>query len=310
MVEDNEIKTKISPFSVRPGEIKVFDGKDGYVSMDQITSKINEGIINDIHFKIIEYINKYEFLTSRQIFQLLQLDKVDIKNQDKLNKKLDQLIKTKILTRYYFKSHDGEGVFRIYCMEKMGKYLLRSREIDCKWQPTDNTKPVEMIKKKLAGNQLAINYLRKVSNTTAIALKPEITDKVSNKNFKPIAKITLTYNNQSIDFVFEVIRREANWEDGLIKRMNQWKNFYTNFVPGDSGFIRPPQLVFMCEDSKHMAEVFKTLYMNKFVGLPNVKFFYTTDLAQNDDNLTKSFYEFVEEDGKFKIKNLESKLLG
>ena len=57
MVADNEIKTKISPFSVRPGEIKVFDGKDNYVSMAQITSKINQGVITDIHFRIIDYIN-------------------------------------------------------------------------------------------------------------------------------------------------------------------------------------------------------------------------------------------------------------
>ena len=36
MVEDNEIKAVTSPFAIREGEIKVFDGKDGYVSMNQI----------------------------------------------------------------------------------------------------------------------------------------------------------------------------------------------------------------------------------------------------------------------------------
>ena len=309
MVADNEIKTKISPFSVRPGEIKVFDGKDGYVSMAQITSKINQGVITDIHFRIIDYINKYEFLTSRQIFQLLEMDNVEIKNQDKLNKKLEQLVKTKILTRYYFKSHDGEGVYRIYCMEKMGKYLLKSREEECKWQPTDNTKPVDMTKKKLAGNQLVINYLRKVSTTSGVKLKPEVIDKNLNKAFKPIACITLKYGNQDINFVFEAIRRETGWEESLTKRMNQWKNFYSSFVPGDSGFMKPPQLVFLCEDNKHMAEVFKVLVMNNLANFLNQRFFYTTDLAQNDDSLTKSFFEFVEEEGKYKIKNLESKLL-
>ena len=28
MVEDKEIKATVSPFAIRPGEIKVFDGKD------------------------------------------------------------------------------------------------------------------------------------------------------------------------------------------------------------------------------------------------------------------------------------------
>ena len=41
MVEDNQIKAQVSPFAIREGEIKTFDGKDGYVSMNQIINKIN-----------------------------------------------------------------------------------------------------------------------------------------------------------------------------------------------------------------------------------------------------------------------------
>ena len=41
MVQDDEIKATVSPFAVREGEIKTFDGKDGYVSMNQIIHKIN-----------------------------------------------------------------------------------------------------------------------------------------------------------------------------------------------------------------------------------------------------------------------------
>ena len=162
MVEDAQIKTKVSPFAIREGEIKVFDGKDGYVSMNQIIQKINVGHINDLHFKIMEIVNQFEFITSRQIFKLLDKEKYDLKSQDKLNNKLEQLVKTKILTRYYFNSDDGKGIYRIYCLEKMGKYLLTSKEIECKWQQTDNVKPVAMIKKRLAGNQTLIAYLRKV----------------------------------------------------------------------------------------------------------------------------------------------------
>lgn len=154
MVEDKEIKATVSPFAIRPGEIKVFDGKDGYVSMNQIIHKINVGHINDLHFKILELVNKFEFMTSRQIFQMLEWEHIDIESQDKLNNKLEQLTKSKILTRYYFDCKDGKGVYRIYSLEKMGKYLLNSRGIECKWQPTDNTKPVAMIKKRLAGNQI------------------------------------------------------------------------------------------------------------------------------------------------------------
>lgn len=308
MIEDNNIKTTVSPFAMRTGEIKVFDGKDGYVSMNQILQKINIGQINDIHFKILELINKFEFLTSRQLFQLLTMDKVDIKDQEKLTKRLEALVKNKILTRYYFTSSEGKGIFRVYCLEKMGKYLLNSREIECKWQPSDNAKPVEMMKKKLAGNQLLIAYLRKVKSVQSYKLKPQIKAKANAKIFKPIARIDFNYNNQNISFVYEVIRRNKDWEKQLIDRMLLWKDFYENYVPGDSDFMGIPQLVFVCEDEKHMAEVFKTLYLNR-ISINNIKFYYTTDLSQNDEELERSLFDFVEVDGKFRMRRVAAKIL-
>ena len=309
MVEDSEIKTKVSPFAMREGEIKVFDGKDGYVSMNQIIQKFNLGHLNEIHFKILELINKFEFLTSRQLFQLLQLEKADVPSQDKLNNKLEQLIKCKILTRYYFLAKEGSGIYRVYCMEKMGKYLLNSREIECKWQPTDNAKPVEMIKKKLSGNQIVIAYLRKSKNVVSYTLKPAIANKATGKTFKPIANVKFGIGGKTVDFVYEVIRRNAEWKTQLIDRMKQWKDFYDNFAPGDSGYGSIPQLIFVCEDDMHMAEVFKELIINN-LSIDKIKFYFTTDLEQNKDKLDKSLFEFAEENGKYKKKNVEAKILG
>ena len=309
MVEDSEIKTKVSPFAMREGEIKVFDGKDGYVSMNQIIQKFNLGHLNEIHFKILELINKFEFLTSRQLFQLLQLEKADVPSQDKLNNKLEQLIKCKILTRYYFLAKEGSGIYRVYCMEKMGKYLLNSREIECKWQPTDNVKPVEMIKKKLSGNQIVIAYLRKSKNVVSYTLKPAIANKATGKTFKPIANVKFGIGGKTVDFVYEVIRRNAEWKTQLIDRMKQWKEFYDNFAPGDSGYGSIPQLIFVCEDDMHMAEVFKELIINN-LSIDKIKFYFTTDLEQNKDKLDKSLFEFVQENGKYKKKNVEAKILG
>lgn len=309
MVEDNEIKTKVSPFAMREGEIKVFDGKDGYVSMNQILQKINIGHINELHFKVLELINEFEFLTSRQIYQLLEYYKFDVKDQDKLNKKLEQLLKNKIITRYYFTSADGNGVYRVYCMEKMGKYLLNSREIECKWQPSDNAKPVEMMKKKLAGNQLIIAYMRKVKTFKAYHLKPQLTAKRIGKTFKPITSIDFTVGKAEVSIAYEIVRRNQGWEEKLVERMLLWKDFYEAFVPGDAGFRSIPQLVFVCEDQKHMAEVFKVLFVNKAL-LPSIKFYYTTDLDQNEDTLDKSLYEFVSDGTQFKINNVSAKFLG
>ena len=310
MVEDKEIKAVVSPFAVREGEIKTFDGKDGYVSMNQIIHKINIGHINDLHFKILELVNEFEFITSRQLYQMLQWKNIEIASQDKLNNKLDQLIKSKILTRYYFKGEDGKGIYRIYCLEKMGKYLLNSRGIECKWQPTDNTKPVPMIKKRLAGNQTIIAYLRKVKAFDSYTVKPAINAKQTGKIFKATGgSVKLTKNNKSIEFLFEVIRREEEWEKKLIEKMRLYNDFYDNFVHGDSGFSSMPQLIFICEDEKHMAETFKTIVVNK-LEISKIKLYFSTDLRQNEETLDKTLVEFKLEDGKYKMENVEVKLLG
>ena len=310
MVEDNQIKAQVSPFAIREGEIKTFDGKDGYVSMNQIVHKIDIGHINEIHFAILELVNEFEFITSRQLYQMLEIKGIDPKSQDKLNNKLEQLVKSKILTRYYFTSDEGKGIYRIYCLEKMGKYLLNSKEIDCKWQPSDNTKPVPMIKKRLAGNQTLIAYLRKVKAFDSYVVKPAINAKISGKLFKASGgSVKLTKNGKSIQFVFEVIRREDDWQKKAVDKMRLYKEFYENFVLGDSGFSGMPQLILICEDEKHMAETFKEIVKNQ-VEIPQIRLYFSTDLRQNKETLEETLVEFKLVDGKYKMQNIELKLLG
>ncbi len=237
MIEDEEIKTSVSPFAIREGEIKTFDGKDGYVSINQIIHKINLGHITEVHFAILDIVNEFEFVTSRQIYQLLEKRGIEIKSQDKLNNKLDQLVRTKILTRYFFSSEEGKGIYRVYCMEKMGKYLLNSKEVECKWQPTDNTKPVGLIKKRLAGNQVIIAYMRKAKAFEKYTVKPQITAKMSGKSFKANSLVKLSKSGKSINLLFDCVRREEDWEGKFIERMRLYEDFYKNFLRLDSGGI-------------------------------------------------------------------------
>ena len=279
--------------------------------MNQIINKINLGHITDIHFEILEIVNEFEFITSRQIYQLLQIKGIDVKSQDKLNKKLEQLIKTKILTRYYFHSEDGKGIYRIYCLEKMGKYLLNSRDIECKWQPTDNVKPVSLIKKRLAGNQTLLAYLRKVKAFDSYVVKPTLTAKTIGKQFKATGgSVKLTKNNKSISFLFEVIRREDDWKNKLVEKMRLYQDFYDNFIPGDSGFSIIPQLIFICEDEKHTAEAFK-LIVTKGLEISKIKLYFTSDLRQNKESLEDTLIEFKldEATNKYKVADVELRLL-
>ena len=91
--------------------------------------------------------------------------------------------------------------------------------------------------------------------------------------------------------------------------MGLYKDFYENFVQGDSGFSSMPQLILICEDEKHMAETFREIVTNQ-VEIPQIKLYFTTDLRQNKDTLENTLVEFKLVDGKYKMEDVELKLLG
>ena len=159
-----------------------------------------------------------------------------------------------------------------------------------------------MIKKRLAGNQVIIAYLNKVKAFDEYIVKPSLTAKTLGKTFRASGgAVKLSKNSKSITFVFEVIRREDEWQKKLVDKMSMYKDFYENFVLGDSGFSSIPQLIIVCEDEMHTKEVFKEIVTNN-VEISKIKLYFTTDLKQIEENLTKTLLEF-------KLDEVELKLL-
>lgn len=311
MIEDSAIKAPKSPFAMRDGEIKVFDGNQGYASIDQVVFKIDMGYINEIHFQILEIINSFEFITSRQIYQMLIQKGIEIKSQDKLNKKLEDMIKSKIITRYYFSSDEGKGIYRIYCLEKMGKYLLNSRSIKTTWQPTDNTKPVYMLKRRLAGNQVIIAYMQKVPAFRSFNLTPILFAKRQNTKFQPSGgAITLVKNDVKVDFIFEVVRRNPGWEEKFMEKMKLYEEFYDNYQAKDCGFDKKPQLVVIGEDDEHVIELFKNI---KRIGveLKGIEVYFSTDLRQLENDIDKTIITFNQDPttGRYRMEMAQLGLL-
>ena len=295
MIEDSAIKAPKSPFAMRENEIKVFDGKDGYASIDQVVFKIDMGYINELHFQILEIINDFEFITSRQIYQMLSYKGIEVKSQDKLNKKLEDMIKSKIITRYYFSSDEGKGIYRIYCLDKIGKYLLNSRGIKTTWQPTDNTKPVYMLKRRLAGNQVIIAYMQKVAAYRGFTLNPMMYAKRQNTRFQPSGgQVTVVKDDIKVDFIFEVVRRNPGWEEKFMEKMKLYEEFYSNYQAKDCGFDKRPQLVLIAEDDEHLIELFKNVKRIN-VELKGIELYFSTDLRQLENEIDKTIIVFKQD---------------
>lgn len=71
-----------------------------------------------------------------------------------------------------------------------------------------------------------------------------------------------------------------------------------------------PQLIFICEDDKHIIEAFKTIVTNQ-LEIQQLKLYFSTDLRQNKETLKDTLTEIKldEETNKYKIVNIELKLL-
>ena len=301
MINDNEIKATKSPFAMRPNEEKVFDGKAGYSSINQAVFMVDMGYVHELHFEMLELISKFEFITSRQVYQLLQIKGIEVKDQNKVNARLENLIKARAVSRYYFKSDEGNGIYRVYCLEKAGKFLLNSREIRTDWVPTNNTRPVYLIKKRLAGNQVIIAYLMKAKYFQNYVVDPVLTAKRQNMRFKVSGGVvSLNKDGKVKDLMFEAVRREPGWEERFLTKMSLYSEFYEYFNIRDSGFEAPPQLVLVGEDDQHLVEIFKLIVKNKIV-LKDCNILYTTDLRQLDETLEKSLisFNYNEERGKY-----------
>jgi len=311
MINDNEVKATKSPFAMRPNEEKVFDGKAGYSSVSQAVFMVDMGYVHELHFEMLEFISKFEFITSRQIYQLLQIKGIEIKDQNKVNARLENLIKARAVSRYYFKSDEGNGIYRVYCLEKAGKFLLNSREIRTDWVPTNNTRPVHLIKKRLAGNQVIIAYMMKSKYFKNYVVDPVLMAKRQNIRFKVSGGVvTLNKDGRNTDLMFEAVRRDNGWEEKLLTKMSLYSEFYEYFNIRDSGFERVPQLVIVGEDDAHMVEIFKIITKNKIV-LKDCNILYTTDLRQIDETLEQSLisFNYSEEKGKYVMQIYNTDLL-
>lgn len=294
MIKDSEIKSDISPFRSIDGEKKVYDGYDGYASINQIISKIERNHFGDLEYDILNIVNKFKFVTSRQITQLLKLQGVEFTGKKKLPRKLEQMLKTKLLNRCYFSTLDEKSAYKVYSLDKNGKYLLEAREIPCDWKTTDNIRPSLSIKKRLATNQMMIAHMEKTGTYEASETEYEINSKKYNRKLivKGLLKFKDNRNNQRLNIMIEALRRtndKIEQEDD-ISRLKIYNEYVETTAKTQNIYV-----VLLCEDKRHMAEIFKVMLLNNIS--PN-NIYFTYDLAQLESDLSRTLYYFNINDDK------------
>lgn len=262
-----KIKADISPFRLRVNEHKSFESVPNiYVSMRNIEKKIKMGHISDVHFKILQVINRLVYCTSKQIRAYLYLYYPTIKiTQDKLNHKLEIMTKNALIDRIRFESDEGEGIFRVYFLNKNGDLLLQSL-LNIKrtsYLSGQLARPISEIKRQLAANQILLAYKEKLG----IVQNFYVHRTLKGEEGMPVRpSAILVCPNSTI--LLEATRRYEGWEKKLQNKMMRYQMLFQKYdvqrvseTSIDLKFLDMPlYLIVICEDFEHAYQIRELLF--------------------------------------------------
>lgn len=283
-----QIKSEISPFKMRTNEAKDFNSTPNrYVSMRYIWNRIAQGQVKEEHFGILEAVNYLIYGTSKQILSYIYCEKkkIKIKNQDKLNGKLDSMVKLAMIDRFKFYNETGKGIYYVYFLNKNGHLVLQSylHNRRTSYEPGLIAKTAEEIKRHLAANQVVLAYketfdfVQCIYNYRTIKANEEV----------PIRPATIIQFVNSTLLV-EARRRFDGWEEDLHDKMDRYQilfhNHDTQKLPAYTpGFLNMPlYLLLVCEDFEHALEAKNTLFGHTMYT--RLYFTYDTLIFQTDVN--------------------------
>ena len=294
-----KIVAQKSPFSVRINESKFFESTPNKkVPMFKIEEKIKTGQINEIHFNILCAINALHYATSKQIRSYLYLYYPSISiTQDKLNRRLDSLVKNALADRIKFQSDEGEGIYRVYFLNKNGHLLLQS------YLHIRNTsyisglvaKPIEDIKRQLATNQIILAYKEKMDFIQAFRIG-RVLKVEENSPIRPSA--ILEGVNSFI--LLETSRRYSGWQERLHEKMYRYQKLFQkherqeimDFERAVEFLQKHLYIVLVCEDFEHARQIRELLFGHEMYS----KLLFTYDLLVFQKGVSNSVFQFKNND--------------
>lgn len=307
-ISDEEIMISKSPFSAFEGEEKVYDGAKVQVNTDYIMYKVNKGDVTPNDFLIIEALNELGFATSRMVTQYLIFKGITEYSQLKVSNRLKFMSSINLITRFKFVTQEGKSInTRCYCLQKTAKYLLLTREIECTWQQSYNTKPLPLVKEILTRNQLLLSYALKVTAFNNYCINPTFKLVKSVKSFSPQLMLEFTQDNNNEVMLFEFVRGYKGYKERLLNKLEQYKEFYKYFTPNEKLKVIP-KLILVGEDDKHAIDIAQLISENN-ITMDNSEILYTTDLRVLSNEINKSILRLTPKYDEGKITKVVGRIL-
>lgn len=274
-----------SPFVIVQGEQREIEhfGND-YVSLYQIIFDVKHNYINEIHYKILEIVNKHRYVTSKQITDIMNYYNFDT-TQERIKRAMKICLKKQLLERCFFANNGGCSSYKVYSLGKNGADLLRYRGNKSYWNPLESVEKPDKIKKILATNQIITAYMKYSHDFKNYYINQIITAKEDDVAVVRASAIIYTEKN---DYVYEVIRRKENWKKCLCDKLTRYEKVFENIELTNLEFDRKPQLVICGEDKEQNVEIVGLL---KGMDFKNLRILYTVDKLNLMENFENSIYE-------------------
>lgn len=274
-----------SPFVIVQGEQREIEhfGND-YVSIYQIIFDVKHNYINEIHYKILEIVNKHRYVTSKQITDIMNYYKFDT-TQERIKRAMKICLKKQLLERCFFANNGGCSSYKVYSLGKNGADLLRYRGNKGYWNPLESVEKPDKIKKVLATNQIITAYMKCSHDFKNYYINQIITAKED--DIATVRASAIIYTEQN-DYVYEVIRRKENWEKCLCDKLTRYEKVFENIEFTNLEFDKKPKFVICGEDKEQNIEISDLL---KGMDFKNLRILYTVDKLNLVENFENSIYE-------------------
>lgn len=293
---DLEIKATVSPFEVREDEMTDFESiPNKGTSFQIIQQRIKLKQISELHFNILKAINLFVFSTSKQIMAWLYCNKQlpHEMNQDKINHRLDTMTKLGLVDRIRFKSGEGEGIFRVYFLNKNGEKLLTGylRTRHTSYHDALIVTPVSEIKRYLATNQILLAYQETFSFLRSFTVKKLLK---ADEEIPVRPSAVMDFSNSVL--LVETRRRFSGWKEELLDKMKRYLLLFENYQKGilpinsEKLLRKRLYLLIVCEDMEQALEI-RSLFWG-YMDMLYPYIFFTYDLLIFKKSVNFSFFRF------------------
>ena len=195
---------------------------------------------------IIKLVGDFTFLTTRNITLLLGEKGITI-SQEKVHRVLCQLTSMSILTCYTFQTATAESNFFTYSLAFNGDKLYKQLfKVKPQWTSTLELTTASGIKKHLVAAQI-ISSMQKYIGNISYQVAPKLGS--GSGGVRPTLMFQYAKDNCKHQYLFEIVRKEPNWENDLLEKLHRYNKYITRF---DN-----TTLIICGENKEHLVSLFQ-----------------------------------------------------